>query len=440
MKKAHLDKERLKRFKSNPGFQEKFLISNKKNRLITVGNQAGKSTIGAVESAYYALGEHPHKKIRVPNTGIIVTGQGFNTGIQQIIVPKLKQVVGSGDILRIKNNSQGVPIMIEWRSGSITHLMSSEQDDDVFEGTTVDWAWIDEPVRRNIYVALKRGMLTTGGHLWMTCTPLDEPWIFEEFYTPGVNGSDPEIEVFEGTPDQNVYITQEEKDEFRSRLTEDEMEARWYGKFRHLTGRVFKEYRPDRHRIPAFDIPSHWPVYCAIDPHRNKPQTAVFLAVSPQNKFYICNEIYVKCPILKLADYILDVSAQYSMVMHLIDTSAQESGWEKESARQILQRAGVRTRLAQKKNLKASGITLINQLFASDELFVMEHCRRVHRELTNQVFKRNKRDGQQVLEEPEKKFDETTDCIRYILVERPRYRGRAEHKEIGPIYVREESI
>ena len=409
----------------------------RKNRLITAGNQSGKSTIGAVECALYALGEHPHKKIRTPNTGVIVTGQGFNTGIQQIIVPKLKQIVGSRDIVKIKNNSQGVPIMVIWRTGSITHLMSSEQEDDVFEGTTTGWAWIDEPVRRNIFVALKRGMLTTGGHIWLTCTPLDEPWIYEELYIPGVSAADPDIGVFEGSSDENIHISEEEKAEFRARLTADEIEARWYGKFRHLSGRVFKSYNPEIHRIPSFDIPSHWPVYCAIDPHRNKPHAVVFIAVSPQNKFYICNEIFYKCEILALADYILDISSQYNMIMTLIDTSAQESGWEKESARAILQRAGVRTRLAQKKNLKASGITLINQLFASQELFVMEHCKRTHRELTNQVFKRNKRDGQQILEEPEKKFDDCVDCTRYILIERPRYRGRSEVKEIGQLYIKE---
>jgi hypothetical protein len=204
-----------------------------------------------------------------------------------------------------------------------------------------------------------------------------------------------------------------------------------------LSGRVFKEYKAEKHLIPSFDIPSHWPVYCAIDPHRNKPHAVVFLAVSPQNKFYVCNEIYLKCPILKLADHILDIACQYRMEKFLIDTSAQESGWEKESARQLLQRGGVRTRLAQKKNLKNSGITIINQSFASDDLFVMEHCRRMHRELTNQIFKKNKRDQQQVLEEPEKKWDDETDCLRYILVERPTYRDSTANKEVGPLYVRE---
>ena len=392
--------------------------------------------MSCVEAALYALGEHPHKKIRIPNIGIIVSAQGFQEGIVKTILPKLLSVVGTHDIKRIKQNSQGIPNRIDWRTGSVTYLMSAEQDDVAFEGTTIDFCYADEPIRRSIFIAVKRGLMKSGGHFWMAATPLDEPWLFEELYVPGVSGKDPNIEIFEGTVEENKYISEKNKQEFRARLTEDEIDARWYGRFRHLTGRVFKEYQPERNRVPSFDVPPHWPVWCGIDPHRNKPQTAVFLAVSPQGKLYIVNEIYIKCTILKFADHILDIAAQYNMQKFMIDTSAQEEGWDKESARQILQRAGVRTRLAQKKNLKASGIIMMNQYFASDHLFVMEHCKRVHRELTNQIFKKHKRDSQVVLEEPEKKWDETTDCVRYILVERPQYRQGLNYYDSEPVYSR----
>ena len=436
LQKAIKDRDRLKTYKPNPGAQERFFKSKKIIRLALSGNQFGKTHGACVETALYALGEHPHKKIRVPNVGIIVSAQGFQEGIVKTILPKLQSIVGSQDIKRIKQNSQGIPNKIIWRTGSVTYLMSAEQDDVAFEGVTVDYVYADEPMRRSIFIALKRGLMKAGGHFWMAATPLDEPWIYEELYLPGISGKDPNIEVFEGTPDENKFISDKDKMEFKSRLTADEIEARWFGRFRHLSGRVFKEYQPDKHLVPSFDIPNHWPVYIAIDPHRNKAHAVVFLAVSPQNKFYICNEIYVKCPILTLADHILDISAQYNVVMTLIDTSAQEDGWEKESARQILQRAGVRTRLAQKKNLKASGLMMINQYFASDNLFVMEHCHRMHREMTNQTFKKNKRDHQQILEEPEKKWDDASDALRYILVERPCYRARSQISEIGPIYCR----
>lgn len=404
--KAEWDLNRLKNVKPNPGFQENFFKSKAKIRFITAGNQGGKTFIGAVEHALYALGEHPYKQIRIPNIGRIVTAKGFKEGIEGEIVPKLKEVCGSRDIKNIRNNSQGIPTMIEWRTGSITNLMSAEQDDVAFESKTIHHAWIDEPVRRLIYIATLRGGLTTGIHVWITATPLDEPWLYDEIYVPGVEKSDPDIEVFEGSSDENTKIIPEEKAKFKARLTSDEIEARWYGKFQHLAGRVFKSYSPDKHRIAPFDIPYHWPVWCGIDPHRHKPHCAVFIAVSPQGIKYVVNEIYVPVPINTLATYILDIASQYNMVNFLIDTSAQEDGWGKMSARQMLAEKGIITKLAQKKNKKESGIVLINQLFSDNELFVFDFCLRTHRELINQTYKQNKRDTQIVLEEPEKKFDD----------------------------------
>lgn len=405
--------------------------SRARTRLVTVGNKGGKTFIAAYEAACYALGEHPYKRVRVPNVGVIVTALAFDEGMEKVIIPTLEKVVGSRDIVRIKKSTQGRAQKIEWRGGSVTHLMSAEQKDKEFEGSVLDWAWIDEPLRRNIFVALKRGMLTTGGHIWMTCTPLDEPWIYEDLYMKGVSGKHSEIEVFEGSSDENIYISETEKKEFLSHLTEDEVETRWYGKFKHLAGRVFKEYKPERHRIPPFDIPPHWPVWVAIDPHRNKPHAVLFMTVAPSGHKYVCNEICLKCSIYELADHILEISEQYNIVNMLIDTSAQEDGWVRMSARQMLEEKGVRTKLAQKRNLKASGITLINQLFHDDELFIFEGCVRTQRELTLQVYRTNKMDTQKILEEPEKKFDDMCDCLRYVLVENPEFSGIAEIKE-GP--------
>jgi len=322
-----------------------------------------------------------------------------------------------------------------WRGGSVTHLMSSEQDDDVFEGSVFDYAWFDEPLRRAIYIAIKRGFLTTGGHLWWTLTPLSEPWIYDELYLPGKAGKDEHVEIFEDTGEVNPYQAPEDTAEFISRLDDDEVDARVHGKFKHLRGRVFKKYDPDRHRVPSFNVPDHWPVWCSIDPHLNKPHAVLFMTVSPQQKKYVCNEIYKTCSMKKLAEDIYDVGAQYRLANILIDTSAQIKGWDKTSARTILHEewralgCGWRTKLAQKKNLKTSGIHLINQDFADDELFIMAHCTRTHRELRNQVYKKNKRDEQVKLSEPEKKWDEMTDNMRYVMVEKPKHEGISKPKQ-----------
>ena len=421
-------RERLKNFVPNPGWQEAFIKSKERVRLINAGNKAGKTFTCAYESACYSLGEHPYKKIRTPNIGAIITAKALKEGVEKDIVPAITAVVGIYDIKDIKNNPQGTPFKIIWRNRSVTYLMAAEQDNVAFEGIRVDHCWLDEPSRREIYIALSRGLMMSGGHLWYSCTPLSEPWMYEELYLPGMSGKDPDIAVFEGSTDENIYISEDEKQKFYKRLTEDEIETRRHGKFRHLSGRVFKHYTPERHLINPFNVPAHWPVWVSIDPHRNKPHAVLYIAVAPSNHKYAINEIYTKCTIKELGEQILELNEQYNIVNILGDTSLQEDGWGRVSAREMLEAVGVRVKLAQKRNLRSSGIMLINQLFKDDEFFIFKTCNRIHKELTLQVYKRSHRDEQQILEEPEKKFDEMTDNARYILNERPDYTGIAKEK------------
>ena len=102
----------------------------------------------------------------------------------------------------------------------------------------------------------------------------------------------------------------------------------------------------------------------------------------------------------------------------------------------MLEIKGVPTKLAQKKNKKGSGIIAINQLFQDDELFVFEHCERIHKEFTLQVYKKT-RNNVSVSEDVEKKFDDMTDCLRYIIVRRPEFDALAPIHEIeGGVYGR----
>ena len=376
--KESRDRFRLSMFRPHPGFQEKFIQSVKPIRMCFTPNQEGKTTISAYEAACYALNEHPHKKIRVPNTGWIVTAKALKEGVEKDILPKFREIVGTDDIVDIRPNNQGVPHKIIWRSGSVTYLMSAEQDDRVFEGTTLDWAWFDEPFRRHIYIAVLRGLQKSGGHLWWSMTPLDEPWIYDEVYTASHEGKDKDIEIFEAQPGENKSIPLENREKFWSKLTEDEMQSRKFGKFAHLSGRVIKSYQPDLHRVPGFDIPKHWPVWLSIDPHRAKPKAVLFLTAAPTEVYYVCNEIFMRCEIKELGALIEELMSQYWMAEQLIDTSAQEEGWEKMSARELLQ-PFVKTKLAQKHGKEGSGIILLNQLFSENRLFVMDHCVRTHK-------------------------------------------------------------
>jgi hypothetical protein len=115
------------------------------------------------------------------------------------------------------------------------------------------------------------------------------------------------------------------------------------------------------------------------------------------------------------------------MVDHIIDTSAMRKGWGGLSAKEMLA-PYVRTKLANKYGKEKSATLAINQAFLENRLFVMEHCSRTHKELMLNTYRKNRADPQKVLEEPEDKWNDCLDGLRYIFTERPSFQGLAQIK------------
>src|SRR3990172_980731 len=67
--------------------QDKFHKSLKKLRLITGGNQSGKTMATTTEGIQLSLGLHPYRKIRVPNKGRVVASD-LQKGIGEVIEEK----------------------------------------------------------------------------------------------------------------------------------------------------------------------------------------------------------------------------------------------------------------------------------------------------------------------------------------------------------------
>lgn len=299
-----------------------------------------------------------------------------------------------------------------------------------FEGDIADYVWIDEPGRKAIYTAMLRALLVTCGKMVMTLTPLSEPWIYNDLYC----STDEEIECIEGTlwdacVDNGGHLSKDQIEDFISKLPEDEKEARVFGKFRHLVGRVFKAFDPLKHIVKPFYIPNDWPVYYAVDPHQRKPHAALFMAVSPENDWFICNEVYFAAGIEDFGKEVKKVCDQYRIAKGVIDTSSETPDWQRrETARSILQRVGLRLELARKKNQKEASRMLIKQALEGKDgtgipwLFVFENCKRTIFEFLNYVWDDyNDPHKQGLKEEPRKVNDDLLDDLHYIVAEKPRY-------------------
>ncbi|HEX5033142.1 MAG TPA: terminase family protein [bacterium] len=437
------DDTKLQRFVPNRA-QAPFLSCTARITAFIAANKIGKTTAGVKKTLDFVL-----EKGRIFR---VISGLGFEKGIRDTIIPELKKWLPPSRLLREKPNSQGVTVKLYVLAyngeESVISFMSADQDPMAFEGDLIDGAWIDEPVPKYCYTGTLRGLLVSNGPLWFTLTPLTEPWIYNDIY----QSLDPEIQCFQGSihdalKEHGGHLTKEQVESFISKLPDDERPARVLGEFKHLIGRVYGEYDPRIHRIEPFYIPPHWPVWCSIDPHQRKPHAALFMAVSPEEEWFICNEVYFKAGIQDFGKEVLAVGRQYNMAAYLIDTSSETPDWNRrETARSQLEKIGLHTRLARKKNQKSAGRMIIKQALAGLDgggsiegrgstpwLYVFNTCKRTHFEFMNYVWDdRRNPDAQGILEEPKKVNDEMMDDLNYIVVDKPRYSRPGIRSITGP--------
>jgi len=301
---------RLLFFKPNP-VQKNFFECPGRTRLPRVrlmigGNRIGKTHAGVLEAISFAHGERmwdgTKLPVKVPNRGRIIASS-YLDGIKKVIEPKLKELIpvemlkGGSWEKGSKIGQQGSLVQVNFANGSWFDLMSTEQDSMKFEGADLDWAWPDEPYPRDHHIATMRGLLDRSGFMWLTLTPLTEPWLKTELYDMATQSDD--YYVAEGSTYDNVGfgITKEAIEFFRATLNADEIEARIYGKFLMLQGMVYKEYRdqyfPNGHLVKPFEIPANWPRFVGIDPHDRTPTHVLWHTVDENNDVYVYDELAI---------------------------------------------------------------------------------------------------------------------------------------------------
>ena len=463
--------------------------------LVFGSNRSGKTVWGVNEACAHAYGyrpwlpeDHPDYIVRlgngepipVPNIGRIVA-QNYKQAMVQTIQPKIEEWFPRGQY-KIKKDNQGNPIRVDLSNGSVIHLMSNEQDDVAFEGTNGHWAWADEPIDKSKYIGIKRGLMDWSGHMWLTCTPLTQPWMADNLMTRA-DEVDPEtgniavkffkFSIWHNCIDYGGHISRPDILEFLKDLDEAEREARVHGNPLHLAGRVYKEWSPEApFWVPITRIPRTYPRICIIDPHPRKPVAVLWAAISPDNQILVYRDLFDK----KLRT-ITDVANQIKslegwtwidegrgrghyergeraeeVVMRIIDNSAQED--ERTSGETVLQRfqkEKIWCQLAKKRNAQAGYDAIHQALKISYEwgepgLIIDNTCHHVKKNFLNFVWDEwatsKQRDAKGPKQEARKYNDDFIDCIRYIYqfgltYQMLRKQVDKRFKKEGPIIVNE---
>lgn len=186
------------------------------------------------------------------------------------------------------------------KNGSIIWV-KGVQHESILRGSELYFAVLDEFVNMSYYVwksVLRPMFLKTRGKALFIGTVPDPriEYVSQDFL------DDFEKYLYRPTKDcvsfnfssfENPYIAREEiegeiKDaELKGRKTWAERE--YLGLYKREFGRVFP-FNYNSHVIKPFEIPSDWTKAMAIDPHPNAPTHALWIAISPENKFFVYRE------------------------------------------------------------------------------------------------------------------------------------------------------
>lgn len=272
----------------------------KRNRWMLGGNRTGKTECGAAEAAYWARGNHPYRRITRATDGWVVS---LTNEVQRDVAQKkLLSYLNPEWIVDVKVRSGRADdienavldyVLVKSIHGGVSRIgfKSCEQGRGKFQGTSLDWVWFDEEPPEEIYTECMMRIIDREGDIWGTMTPLmGLTWVYDKIYLNERN--DPDIWCSSMQWSDNPFLSQAEIAKLEEKMTEEEREARQYGRFVAMSGLIYKEFNEQIHVIDPFPVPREWFDTISIDPGMEHPLSCHFYACDHDGTVYVIAEHY----------------------------------------------------------------------------------------------------------------------------------------------------
>lgn len=312
--------------------------------LYSAGNGVGKTAtcVNILAHLFWPETENPFfqgkmfKEFPYLKRGRIVSSP---TSVDKNIIPEMKDWFPVG---RYKTNKGNKKFESIWSTdtGWDFDIMTYEQDPMEFEGVTIGWAWFDEPPPEAIFKATVARM-RRGGVIIIGATPLaGSAYMYDSFakgnYTVEMTSKENgammkyerkvayiEADIESACREHGIrgHLRHQDIENIIAEYSEDEKQARIYGKFQHLVGMIFKQWNRQVHVIEPFNISLRdFTVYEFLDPHPRNPDAVMWVAVDKNGTKYVVDELFIKVNSAEeLASKIKNKASQYRVVKRMAD-------------------------------------------------------------------------------------------------------------------------
>lgn len=285
------------------------LGATKRERLLTAGNQQGKTEGGGVESAVHLTGQYPKwwtgKRFDQPTRGWIcgqtstvardtqqkkLCGEaGVESAFGTGLIPKdafadkpslARGVTDAYDTIQVRHVSGGI---------SIARFKSYEQGREKFQGETLDWVWDDEECPIDIYSEQLARITATQGVIFTTFTSmLGETELVNRFFSE----VSPDRAVVQMGLKDAKHIPESDHARLIAQYLPYEREARINGGIMRGHGRVFLTPDESLAEPPIEHIPAHWVKLWGIDFGIGHPFAAALMLWDRDNDVLHVHDVY----------------------------------------------------------------------------------------------------------------------------------------------------
>lgn len=266
------------------------------------------------------------------------------TTIKEKIIPELKKWFPANEATNIPDanfeetkEGKSYTRKIVTNTGWTIDIMSTEQDTKEFESVDLGFCFIDEPMPKDKFMAtLSRGRL--GMIVFWTFTPLTysawiKDWMREHADGKYADYVEAEAEDNCSTHGVRGILKHENIKRMADGMPEDEKEARLFGKFGHLIGRIHKKLSPKIHQVKAFPLnEKDYAVYKALDCHPRVSDHVLYLAVDRRGTKYVVGELLGEGSIKLLYERMkaFEAAMHFRIEGRIIDPSAYNDDQHRE--------------------------------------------------------------------------------------------------------------
>ena len=401
---------------------EEFHTSKKEIRAFFGGDRSGKTGTFAFEMVSL-MREHPGELF-------------WSAALTQDKIPAIwkwhKTFLHPAEIQKVSwiNENEDKPGFLRLKNGAKMQYLTSKSGPGVFSAESVKAIHIDEDPERvttkaeQIWNDCLSRILDNDGYLFLSATPvLGKNWMYRRVFQKNIDNRedgtpDPDIETWTVSLLDNRYITDEQKAKAKGRMSQDEIDRRFYGLFTTLTGACFKEWREDIH-VKEFDVSASWKRIRSIDLGYENPFCCLWIAQDPEGTLFVYDEYYKAKTLIKHhAETIKEMTRNHEKMFLDMDkfrpiiTSLSD---HERQTRAELHSQGIVT-VPAKKDVE-EGIQIVNRLLKIREdgktsVYVHPRCRNLRREIGTYHYKTNSLGK----EEPVKEDDHAVDPFRYACV------------------------